>query len=189
MVARSANKAERRNTAVTHLDPRALRGIPAYLYILRNSALKEGLLHIGSSRRGGWAKALELNRDKSNLIPGSYECVFEIRAQDSGAALEALWKILHHTKQGKSSLDFFEIDEQSAQHLMQRCVEEADLQFRQRFEQGLESRRYRDYETERELAKDTEQRDQRIKAAPIDPLTSDQPIREGIFKRALNWLS
>ena len=85
------------------LDLRALRGVPAYLYILGNTSLKEGLIHIGLSRRGGWAKALELNRDRNNLIPGIYECVFELRAQDSGSALESVFAILKHARHGRDT--------------------------------------------------------------------------------------
>lgn len=162
------------------MDPRALRGIPGHIYILRNSALKQGLLHIGMSRRGGWAKALELNRDKSNLIPGSYECVFEARAQDSGAALEALWPILQHTRQGNGLLDFFEIDETSAAHLVQRCIDEADQRFRRNFGSDIENRAYRDYAHEYSVNETKTQ---------INPLTSDVPIRESIFKKAFSWIS
>lgn len=162
------------------LDPRTLRGIPGHIYVLRNSALKAGLVHIGMSRRGGWAKALELNRDKSNLIPGKYECVFEARAQDSGAALEALWRILHHARQGGGPLDFFEIDEASAAHLVQRCIDQADLHFRENFGHDIADRAYRHYDLETESPSQLK-RD--------STLVSDAPIREGIFKKALSWLS
>lgn len=174
---RQANRVSSRDSAAQFLDPRVLRGVPGHIYILRNSALKQGLLHIGMSRRGGWAKALELNRDKSNLIPGSYECVFEARAQDSGAALEALWPILQHARQGNAALDFFEIDEASAAHLIQRCVDEADQRFRQNFGRDIVDRTYRDYELE------TAGNETKI------PLNSDKPIREGIFKKAFAWIS
>lgn len=185
MAAREFSRSDRRSRATAGLDPRALRGVPAYLYILRNSALKDGFLHIGSSRRGGWAKALELNRDQSNLIPGSYECVCEMRAQDSGAALEALWKVLHHTRQGNGSLDFFQIDEQSAQHLMRRCIDEADRQFRENFELGVESRRYRNLSAETEVGES----EAKGKTSVLGHLPSEQIIREGIFKKAWSWLS
>ena len=180
---RQANRVSSRESSAQLLDPRALRGIPGHLYILRNSALKQGLLHIGMSRRGGWAKALELNRDKSNLIPGSYECVFEARAQDSGAALEALWPILRHARQGNGALDFFEIDEASAAHLIQRCIDEADQRFRQNFGRDIANRAYRDYE----LGASGDET--KIPLNPLNQLNSDEPVREGIFKKAFSWIS
>lgn len=186
---RSSNRLSAKGLTGQPVDPRSLRGIPGHIYVLRNSALKQDILHIGMSRRGGWAKALELNRDKSNLIPGSYECVFEVRAQDSGAALEALWAILKHTRQGNGALDFFEIDEASAMHLVQRCVDEADVRFRQSFCQDIASRPYREidlYPASREVAADQSVR-QDDQALALNG--SDEPIREGIFKKALSWLT
>lgn len=159
------------------LDPRALRGVPAYLYILKNSGLKEGMLHIGLSRRGGWAKALELNRDKNNSIPGNFECVFELRSQDSGSAFESVLEILKHARHGRSSQDYFEIDELSAQHIIERCVEEADKGFQRQFQQGLAFREYQE-ERNRAWTSDAEQQQQPVEV-----------IREGIFKKALAWLS
>ena len=89
-------------------ETKPLHGIPGNIYVLRNSGLKEGLLQIGLSRRSGWAKALELNRDKTNTIPGSYECVFELRAQDGGGAIEAVFQTLQNVRCGRRDQDFFE---------------------------------------------------------------------------------
>ena len=52
---------------------------------------------------------------------------FEVRAQDSGAALEALWAILKHTRQGNGALDFLR-STASAMHLA-TMVDEADVRF------------------------------------------------------------
>ncbi|MBR7801018.1 hypothetical protein [Undibacterium fentianense] len=164
-----------------NFDPRALRGIPGQIYALRNSGLKEGLLHIGVSRRSGWAKALELNRDKSNLIPGAYECVFEMQAQDSGTALEAIFSILAHTRPERSTQDFFEIDLASAEHIIRRTIQETDRHFRARFEHDIELRVYRELETA--VASEA------LMQTSAQGLQSDVTVRESIFKKAKSWFS
>lgn len=171
------------------LDPRALRGVPAYLYVLKNSGLKEGMVHIGLSRRGGWARALELNRDKNNVIPGSFECIFEARAQDSGSALESVFEILKHARYGRGNQDYFEIDEQSVKHIIERCIEEADKRFQLRFQQDLAHRTYR-ADSEASLRREHElgtERDNESENKHINK--AEEVIREGIFKKALSWLS
>jgi hypothetical protein len=171
-------------------DPRALRGIPGHIYILKNSGLKEGLLHIGLSRRSGWAKALELNRDKNNVIPGRYDCVFEMRAQDSGSALETIYQTLHHARQGRVEQDFFEIDEKSAVHIISRCIEDADKRFQTRFQQEIALRAYWDKDGDASAG----QSKAATHAAPSAEDNSqgnapEKMVREGIFKKALAWLS
>lgn len=171
------------------LDPRALRGVPAYLYVLKNSGLKEGMVHIGLSRRGGWARALELNRDKNNVIPGNFECVFEARAQDSGSALESVFDILKHARYGRGNQDYFEIDEQSVKHIIERCIEEADKRFQLRFQQDLA---HRDYRTEFEASFMRENElgtEQENKSENQHVNKAEEVVREGIFKKALSWLS
>lgn len=159
-------------------DLRVLRGVPAFIYILKNTGLKEGLIHIGVSRRGGWAKALELNRDKNNAIPGSFECVFEVRAQDCGRAFESVLDMLGHARHGRGSSDYFEIDAESAQHVIARCVEDANQGFQHSFGQELAHREYRhEFLSADEISKNADLR------------SEGKIIREGIFKKAMSWLS
>jgi hypothetical protein len=159
-------------------DIRALRGVPAFIYILKNTGLKEGLIHIGVSRRGGWAKALELNRDKNNVIPGSFECVFEVRAQDCGRAFESILEMLGHARLGRGGSDYFEIDAESAQHLIARCVEDANQRFQHSFEQELAHREYRhEFLSADEISEHADVRQE------------GKIIREGIFKKAMSWLT
>jgi hypothetical protein len=150
-----------------------LRGVPGNIYVLRNSGLKEGLVQIGLSRRSGWAKALELNRDKTNIIPGSFECVFELRAQDGGGAIEAIMQVLQNTRCGRREQDFFEIDLHRAEAIITQCVRDADLKFQNRYRQELALREY----LEREQAQST-------LVEPAEPV-----IQDGIFKKAFSWVS
>ncbi len=150
-------------------EVKPLHGVPANIYILRNSGLKEGVLQIGLSRRSGWAKALELNRDKTNTIPGSFECVFELRAQDGGGAIEKILKALHHMRCGRRDQDFFQIELHQAEAIVRIAVRDADSQFQNRFRQDVAMREYME------------------KEAPVLPKA--EPVREGIFKKAISWVS
>ncbi|MFZ6800764.1 hypothetical protein [Undibacterium sp. Di24W] len=153
-------------------EPKRLHGVPGNIYVLRNTGLKEGLLQIGLSRRSGWAKALELNRDKTNTIPGSFECIFELRAQDSGGALDAIFQAIHSLRHGRREQDFFEIDALQAEAIITQCVREADLKFQTRYRHESALREYLDREkAETEVEGNS---------API--------VREGIFKKAMSWM-
>lgn len=156
-----------------HSEQSRLRGVPGNVYILRNSGLKEGLLQIGLSRRSGWAKALELNRDKANIIPGSFECVFEVRAQDGGGAIEAVMLALQKTRCGRREQDFFEIDLHRAEAIITECVRDADLKFQNRYRQESALREY--------LAREKAQ------STPVEP--AEPLIQDGIFKKAFSWVS
>lgn len=158
-------------------ESKRLHGIPGNIYILRNSGLKEGLLQIGISRRSGWAKALELNRDKTNTIPGNYECVFEMRAQDGGGALDAIFQQLHSLRYGRRDQDFFDIDLHRAEQIVAHCIRDADLKFQNRYRQEAALREYR----EREDAANA--------VAPSDIDSTTEIVREGIFKKAFSWMS
>nr|WP_315467600.1 GIY-YIG nuclease family protein [uncultured Undibacterium sp.] len=153
-------------------EPKPLHGVPGHIYILRNSGLKEGVLQIGLSRRSGWAKALELNRDKTNTIPGSFECIFEMRAQDGGGALEMILKALHNVRCGRKDQDFFEIELHRAEAIIRISVSDADLKFQNRFRQDVAMREYLEKES----------------AAAVVPVKTE-PVREGIFKKAMSWVS
>lgn len=154
-------------------EPKRLHGVPGNVYILRNSGLKEGLLQIGLSRRSGWAKALELNRDKANIIPGSFECVFEVRAQDGGGALEAIMLALQSNRCGRREQDFFEIDLHRAEAIITQCVKEADLKFQNRYRHESALREYLEKEQVQNTAEET-----------TEPI-----VQEGIFKKAFSWMS
>ena len=154
-------------------EPKRLHGVPGNVYLLRNTGLKEGLLQIGLSRRSGWAKALELNRDKTNTIPGSFECVFELRAQDGGGALDAIFQAMHSLRRGRREQDFFEIDALHAEAIITQCVREADLKFQTRYRHESALREY--------LEKEKVEAAPEVESAPV--------VREGIFKKALSWMS
>ena len=150
-----------------------LHGVPGNVYVLRNSGLKEGLVQIGLSRRSGWAKALELNRDKANIIPGSFECVFELRAQDGGGAIEAIMQALQNARCGRREQDFFEIDLHRAEAIITQCVRDADLKFQNRYRQESALREYLEKE-----------HTQNASVEPTEPV-----VQNGIFKKAFSWVS
>ncbi|WP_395009589.1 hypothetical protein [Undibacterium sp.] len=154
-------------------EPKRLHGVPGNVYILRNSGLKEGVLQIGLSLRSGWTKALELNRDRANTIPGSFECVFELRAQDGGGAIEAVVNALRGLRCGRSEQDFYEIDLHRAEAIVTQCVRDADVKFQNRYR--LESA-LRDYLKE-----------EQIRTAPAEPAEPD--VRQGIFKKSYTRVS
>ena len=135
--------------------------------------MKEGLVQIGLSRRSGWAKALELNRDKANSIPGSFECVFEVRAQDGGGAIEGIMQALQKARCGRREQDFFEIDLHRAEAIITQCVRDADLKFQNRYRQESALREYLDRE--------------RAQSAPADSV--EPVVQDGIFKKAFSWVS
>jgi hypothetical protein len=153
-------------------EPKRLHGVPGNVYVLRNTGLKEDLLQIGLSRRSGWSKALELNRDKNNTIPGSYECVFELRAQDGGGALDAIFQAIHNLRRGRREQDFFEINVHQAEAVITQCVREADLKFQTRYRRDTALREY--------LEKERAEAEPEVRSAPV--------VREGIFKKAISWM-
>jgi hypothetical protein len=149
-------------------------GVPGVIYILRNSALREGYLHIGLTRRTGYSKALELNRDQKLGIPGEYECVFEMRAQDSGAALEKIFKGLQSFRRGKREQDFFEIAVEHAQRIVEFSIEQTDFALRQRArEEDALPKKVREITSTEDLSL----------------LSNHEPIRKGIFDTAYRWVA
>jgi hypothetical protein len=150
------------------------RGVPGVIYILRNSALREGLLHIGLTRRNGYSKALELNRDQKSSIPGEYECIFEMRAQDSGAALELIFKGLHSFRRGKPEQDFFEIASEHAQRIVEFSVEQTDFLLRNRAHEE---------DVTINLVKEDRQTEE------LALFSHHEPIRKGIFDSTLRWIT
>lgn len=165
----------------TYREPKPLHGVPGNLYILKNTGLRDGFLQIGLSRRSGWAKALELNRDKNNTIPGSYECVFELRTQDGGAALEAIFQDLHPYRRGRREQDFFEIDQAQAMQLIEERVREADVKLQTRYRHESTLREY--LEAEKQADAQSEMR------GALQQAQATTMVREGIFKKAFAWVT
>lgn len=91
-------------------EPQFMHGTPGTIFILENDGLRQGLYRIGATRRSGVAKAMELNRDNLHMIPGNYECVFELHAKDCGGALEEILKLFQHHRRGRKNQDFYELD-------------------------------------------------------------------------------
>ncbi len=87
-----------------------LYGTPGSIYVLQNDALRNGLYKIGITRRSGTAKAMELNRDLQHIIPGHYECVFEIHSKNCSLAYEQLLQHFRQFKQGKRQNEFYQLD-------------------------------------------------------------------------------
>ena len=166
------SRQSRPTTAASQLH--RFRGVPGVIYILKNSALREGFLHIGLTRRTGYSKALELNRDQKLGIPGEYECIFEMRAQDSGTALETIFKGLQSFRRGKHEQDFFEIAIEHAQRIVEFSVEQADFALRQRVH-------------EEDCLPQTVDALSSLDDASF--MSHHEPIRKGIFDAAYRWVS
>ncbi len=99
-----------RTTAALPKEAPFLYGTPGSIYVLQNDALRAGLYKIGITRRSGTAKAMELNRDLQHIIPGHYECVFEIHSKNCSLALEQLLQLFRHAKTGKRQNEFYQLD-------------------------------------------------------------------------------
>ena len=166
------------SSSTTNLrEPKRLHGIPGVIYVLNNSGLKAGLVQVGLSRRSGWSKALELNRDKNNSIPGDFQCLFELRAQDGGAAIEEIFKQLHPFRCGKRDQDFFEIPQAQLEHIITTQVQRTDHQLQERFKQESAMR---DYLSEHAAT---------LSQTAINKNAPEAIVREGIFKKAINWMN
>lgn len=87
-----------------------MHGTPGTIYILHNDGLRQGLYKIGATRRSGVSKAMELNRDQQQLIPGVYECVFELHTKDCGQALDEILQLFQQQRRGKRGQDFYELN-------------------------------------------------------------------------------
>lgn len=154
----------------TYREPRHMHGVLGVLYVLENSSLRSGYCKIGITRRSGWVKAMELNRDINNIIPGSFACVFELRARDSGAALEEVFRELHDCRRGKKDQNFFDVERGRLEQTLLRAIELTDQQNRIKHYQAQALRRYFEQETE-------QQEQAESMAAPA-----------GLFRKALRWM-
>ncbi len=103
-----------RNYRTLPQEPKFLHGTPGSIYILQNDGLRPGLYRIGATRRSGVSKAMEFNRDIQNMLPGSYECVFELHTKDCGAALDAITQKFSLYRHGNKSLNFYQLDLEEA---------------------------------------------------------------------------
>jgi hypothetical protein len=136
----------------TYREPRHMHGVPAVIYVLENSSLRSGFCKIGITRRTGWAKAMELNRDINNIIPGTFECVFEIRARDSGAALEEVYSELQYCRRGKKDQNFFEAERDRVEQALLRAISTTDQKIKIKQYQALALRRYLEEEAQQQEA-------------------------------------
>jgi hypothetical protein len=91
-------------------EQRILHGTPGSIYLLENNGLRPGIYRIGATRRSGVSKAMEFNRDNQHMIPGQYECVFELHTKDCGLAMEKIRDHFRHQRCGNRYLDFYELD-------------------------------------------------------------------------------
>ncbi len=127
-----------------------MHGVPAVIYVLENSSLRNGFCKIGITRRTGWGKAMELNRDASNIIPGTFECVFEVRARDSGAALEEVYSELQYCRRGKKDQNFFEVERDRVEQALLRAIATTEQKIKTRQYQALALRRYLEEEAQQQ---------------------------------------
>lgn len=192
-------------------EPRRLHGLPGTIYVLSNTALKDNIFLVGFSRRSGWAKAAELNRDKLNTLPGSYECVFEVQAQDGGVAIETIFGEIAMLRIGKREIDFFEIAKEKLEETVVRIVDQSNLHARNKYLQH-EKRRERneampqnkerdepqyqhqskiEQQAEQRAKQRAEQQNKQVEDQKNVPknVPTDVTIREGIFKKANLWIN
>jgi hypothetical protein len=153
-------------------EPRQMYGMPGIIYILENSGLRPGFYKIGLTRRSGWAKAVELNRDVQNSIPGSYECVFEHRARNCGAALDDILKEIHFCRRWKRDQNFFEIDCNRLQEIIMCSIAQTDEKSKIREYQEQALRHYLEEEKLQNL-----------------PQQKNEQSPKGIFRKAYLWMS
>lgn len=177
-------------------EPRRLHGIPGVVYVLSNTALKENIVRVGLSRRSGWAKAAELNRDKTNTLPGSYECIFETRAQDGGAAIDAILKEIQNHQFGKKEQEFFIIEIEVLEEIVSRIVALTNHHVHEKYQQVTKMREYLSESAQEESSNLKEQDDRSDKQGEQTKKSHDevqnemnQHKREGIFDRANLWVN
>jgi hypothetical protein len=160
------------SSTTAYREPRQMYGMPGIIYILENNGLRPGFYKIGFTRRSGWAKAAELNRDLLNTIPGNFECIFEQRARNCGAALDSIVKELNFCRRGKRDQNFFEIDCNRLQEIIMCSIAQTNRQskIREHQEQALQQ-----YLDEEKLQN------------PIVQKNEQEPI--SLFRKAFRWIS
>ena len=123
-------------------EPQFMHGTPGTIYILQNDGLRQGLYKIGATRRSGVSKAMELNRDQQQLIPGSYECVFELHTKDCGQALDEILKLFQRQRCGKRGQDFYDLDLDTAAEKIATTIATINRQGLIRQQQSLSMMRH-----------------------------------------------
>lgn len=158
------------NRSTISLERQHLHGVPAVIYVLENSSLRNGFCKIGVTRRSGWAKAIELNRDIHNSIPGTFACVLELTTPDGGAVLEAVVQELQYCRRGKKEQNFFEAEPARVRETVLRAV--ANTKNISRHPQVQSLRRSQEQEIVLEPPKEK----------------NGTPPR-GLFRKALRWMA
>lgn len=159
----------------TYREPKANYGVPGIIYLLANQGLREGVYKIGSTRRSGWSKAMELNRDIHNTIPGSFVCEFELHTRDSGKALELIFLELQYCHRGRKEQDYFELELGRARELISRVCTDVDQEILVRHRDRLDQLRHHDQHGDIELASEEH--------------TADDQLPAGVFKKAYLWMT
>ncbi len=156
-------------------EPRPNHGVPGIVYLLANQGLRDGVYKIGSTRRSGWSKAMELNRDIHNTIPGSFVCEFETHTRDSGRALEQIFQELHYCHRGRKEQDYYELELDRAKEVIGRICATVDEDILTRHKARLDQIRHHDQQGDIELAADAHL------------AKGDAPA--GVFKKAYLWMT
>lgn len=156
-------------------EPRANHGVPGTVYLLANQGLREGVYKIGSTRRSGWAKAMELNRDLHNTIPGAFACEFEMATRDCGRALEQIFQELQYCRRGRKEQDYFELEPGRAREVISRVCAAVDADTLAQHQARQEQLRHHDQQGDIELAGDAH--------------VAGEEVSVGVFKKAYLWMS
>ncbi|MFZ6874785.1 GIY-YIG nuclease family protein [Undibacterium sp. Di27W] len=153
-------------------EPQFMHGTPGTIYILQNDGLRQGLYKIGATRRSGVSKAMELNRDQQQLIPGVYECVFELHTKDCGHAMDEILKLFQQQRRGKRGDEFYEFDLDAAAEKIANTIATINRQGLIRQQHTLSMMRHLE---------------------PDEPTTSNaeafSPPPAGIFRKAIEWVN
>ena len=156
-------------------EQKILQGTPGSIYLLENSGLRDGIFRLGATRRSGVAKAMELNREQHSVIPGQYECVFELHAKDCGSALDIVRDRLRQFRCNHRNPDFYELDLDAVVDVITAAVGETNSSILQRTSiAGLASRHQM-----RHLEPDPVPEVMQVFSAP-------QP---GLFRKAFEWMA
>ncbi|GGC81040.1 GIY-YIG nuclease family protein [Undibacterium terreum] len=156
-------------------EHRANHGVPGIVYLLANQGLREGVYKIGSTRRSGWSKAMELNRDINNTIPGTFVCEFEVHTRDCGGALEQIFQELQYCHRGRKEQDYFELELDRAKEIIGRICAGVDEDILHRHRARLDQIKNHDLQGDIELA--GEEHD------------ADETTHTGVFKKAYLWMT
>ena len=156
-------------------EQKILQGTPGSIYLLENSGLRQGIFRLGATRRSGVAKAMELNREQHSVIPGQYECVFELHAKDCGSALDIIRERLRQFRCNQRNPDFYELDLDAAIDAITGAIAETNSSIIQRASAAERPTRHQMRHLEPDPVPDVMQ----VFSAP-------QP---GLFRKAFEWMA